>query len=521
LEPVGKVRISRLFLKTLFSIVFLLAIFALSTILYFSFQLRTQLIAEFESKGRAIADSIASSGTEILLNRDASTIQAVVDQYQQISGVGYVFVVDANREIIAHTFVPAIPPETNLLIHDQARIRRRDIQIAGQGDYVDVSTPILAGAAGYVHVGMDLGAIYKHLQTVIRDEVSLVILLFLISILVAYFLARSIARPIQAAARAAEAVARGNLDIDIHAVSKDETGQLTNSVRTMIQNLNSIVSQVQNAGIQVLSMATKISATSKDQEAAVNDFRVSASEISATARTISATSRDLAQNMMEISKVSGETGELAGTGKSGLSAMENNMGRLVAASQSISSYFGELNEKAERVNAIVAAITKVADQTNLLSLNASIEAEKAGQYGLGFGVVAEEIRRLADQTAVSSLDIEKTVTEMRSAVSKGVRSTDEFSQSVESSAERMTDISSQLSLIIEKIEALTPRFESASEGTQSQAEAAHQISEAMSHLSEAAEKTAETVDEFRKITDQLQKAVRGLQQEVSRIKVSK
>jgi len=178
-----------------------------------------------------------------------------------------------------------------------------------------------------------------------------------------------------------------------------------------------------------------------------------------------------------------------------------------------------LNEKAEKVNTMVTAITKVADQTNLLSLNASIEAEKAGQYGLGFGVVAEEIRRLADQTAVSSLEIEKTVAEMRSAVSKGVRSTEDFSQSVEKSAERITNLGAQLSLIIEKVETLTPRFESASDSTQSQAEAAQQISESMFHLNEAAQKTAATVDEFRQITEQLHQAVRGLQQEVSRIKV--
>jgi len=512
-------RISRLFLKTVFSIIFLLAIFALSTMLYFSRQLRIRMIGEFESKGKAIADSIANSGGEVLLSRDASTIQAVVDQYGEIDGVGYVFVVDVDHEIIAHTFVPAVPPETSLIIQEQASTDRRDIRMSGQGDYVDISAPILAGAAGYVHVGMDRGVIQNQVKSAIQDEASLMVVLFLIGILVAYLLARSITRPIQAAARAAEAVAGGDLNVKIDVVSKDETGQLSESVRTMIRNLNSVVGQVQKAGIQVLSMATKISATSKDQEAAVNDFRVFTTEVSATARAISATSSELAQTMMEVSRVASETGELAGTGKSGLHSMETYMHQLVAASQAISSYFAELNEKAEKVNTMVTAITKVADQTNLLSLNASIEAEKAGQYGLGFGVVAEEIRRLADQTAVSSLEIEKTVAEMRSAVSKGVRSTEDFSQSVEKSAERITNLGAQLSLIIEKVETLTPRFESASDSTQSQAEAAQQISESMFHLNEAAQKTAATVDEFRQITEQLHQAVRGLQQEVSRIKV--
>ena len=78
-----------------------------------------------------------------------------------------------------------------------------------------------------------------------------------------------------------------------------------------------------------------------------------------------------------------------------------------------------LNEKASNINQVVTTITKVADQTNLLSLNAAIEAEKAGEHGRGFAVVATEIRRLADQTAIASYDIEQLVKEMQSAVSAG------------------------------------------------------------------------------------------------------
>src|SRR4030065_492004 len=95
------------------------------------------------------------------------------------------------------------------------------------------------------------------------------------------------------------------------------------------------------------------------------------------------------------------------------------MKHIVEAAGSISSKFEVLNEKANNINTVVTTITKVADQTNLLSLNAAIEAEKAGEYGFGFSVVAKEIRRLADQTAVATLDIEQMVKEMRSAVSAG------------------------------------------------------------------------------------------------------
>ncbi len=118
-----------------------------------------------------------------------------------------------------------------------------------------------------------------------------------------------------------------------------------------------------------------------------------------------------------------------------------------------------MNEKTGNINSVVTTITKVADQTNLLSLNAAIEAEKAGEYGLGFGVVAMEIRRLADQTAVATYDIEKMVKEMQSAVSAGVMGMDKFSEEVRRGVEEVRQVSAQLAQIIHQVQALTPRFQ--------------------------------------------------------------
>src|SRR5688572_32151975 len=110
--------------------------------------------------------------------------------------------------------------------------------------------------------------------------------------------------------------------------------------------------------------------------------------------------------------------------------MEGTMRLIMDASGAITAKLAVLSEKTANINSVVTTITKVADQTNLLSLNAAIEAEKAGEYGRGFAVVATEIRRLADQTAVATSDIEQIVREIQSAVSAGVMGMDRFAEEV-------------------------------------------------------------------------------------------
>ena len=103
---------------------------------------------------------------------------------------------------------------------------------------------------------------------------------------------------------------------------------------------------------------------------------------------------------------------------------------------------------------MVTTINKVADQTNLLSLNAAIEAAKAGEFGQGFAVVAREIRRLADQTAIATLDIEQMVKEMQSSVSSGVMGMEKFAQEVQSAVREVNEISGQIAHIIEQVQGL-------------------------------------------------------------------
>ncbi|MDD5482505.1 MAG: methyl-accepting chemotaxis protein [Kiritimatiellae bacterium] len=360
----------------------------------------------------------------------------------------------------------------------------------------------------------------------------------ILAIILAVWLGSAIARPIANVVSIAQLIAGGNLaearrraagqleKIENDAVSpgrkarlRNETEKLTESVVLMTKYLASLVGQVQRSSVQMVSTATEIAAASREQESTVTEFGASTTEIAAAVKEISATSQELAKTMQDIKVTANDTENLADQGHSGLVNMQNSMSQLAQATASISTKLSAINEKAGAINNLVTTITKVADETNLLSLNASIEAEKAGEYGRGFAVVAREIRRLADQTAVSTLDIEQTVKEMQSSVSAGVMEMDKFSGEVAQWVKSVGGISRQLNQILEQIKVLSPRYESVNEGMRSQAAGARQISEAMTQLTEGARNTTESLKHFHAVTSQLKEAAHELQTEVSRFKV--
>jgi methyl-accepting chemotaxis protein WspA len=341
----------------------------------------------------------------------------------------------------------------------------------------------------------------------------------LVSAAFAVWITRSITGPLQRAVQTAQQVAGGDLSARIDVLTQDETGQLLAALKNMMQSLAKIVGEVQHSGIQVNSSVTAIAATSKEQQATATEIAATTTEIGATSKEISATSRELVKTMGEVTAVADQSATLANSGQVSLSRMEETMRQVVEAAGSINSKLAVLNEKAGNINQVVTTITKVADQTNLLSLNAAIEAEKAGEYGRGFAVVASEIRRLADQTAVATYDIEQTVKEIQSAVAAGVMGMDKFSEEVRRCMGEVQHVGGELTQIIQQVQAMAPRVESVNEGMQAQATGAEQISQALMQLSEAAQQTVESLRHSAVAVDGLMEVSSGLHTSVSRFKL--
>ena len=366
-----------------------------------------------------------------------------------------------------------------------------------------------------------------HASNNISDAVLAAKASMLVSVLIAviaasvcgFLLLRAIMSPMQRIVSILEVMRSGDLSKRLNLERKDEFGAVETGFNDMMAELTALVSQAQRSSVQVTTSVTEIAATSKQQQATATETAATTTEIGATSREIAATSRDLVRTMTEVTSAADQASILAGSGQQGLARMEDTMHQVMGAADLVNAKLAILNEKAGNINQVVVTIVKVADQTNLLSLNAAIEAEKAGEYGRGFAVVATEVRRLADQTAVATYDIEQMVREIQSAVSAGVMGMDKFSEEVRRGMSEVQQVGEQLSQIIHQVQALAPRVLMVNEGMQAQATGAEQINHALVQLGDASSQTVESLRQASFAIDELSQVAVGLRSGVSRFKV--
>ena len=187
-------RIARFYQKTLFGIFALMGLIVALTSALYVHTVDRQLTDDFLKNSRTIARSIANSNIDLIVHQNYSALQSIIDQFVEISGISYVFVVDENGMIIAHTFVPGVPDEIAADYKDAKDVYDR--ALAGLGNFSEVTAGIVAGEAGYVHVGMDKGYIALQVQTAIGKEVYLLSIILILSVLVSYGLIYLVSRPL-------------------------------------------------------------------------------------------------------------------------------------------------------------------------------------------------------------------------------------------------------------------------------------------------------------------------------------
>ncbi len=414
--------------------------------------------------------------------------------------------------------------------YDETKLERIESQLAGIVAK-DAAAAIALYNTGYLPARQEQDKLVDRFEQLVQSETDAMLAkargerrvamwlvggIFAFCLLAALLFARLVTT-LRHFGEAANRVAAGDLTADFQPqFEKDAMGR---AIAEMTRRLATLVAEVQRSSVLVSSAINEVAATAKEQQTTANEVAATTTEIGATGKEISATAKDLAQTVSHMSDGAQQAATLADNGREGLARMEETMRRVTEAAGGINSRLTVLNDKAANIGSVVTTIAKVADQTNLLSLNAAIEAEKAGEYGRGFAVVATEIRRLADQTAVATVDIEQLVKEIQSAVTAGVMGMDKFSEEVRRGVSDVEKVAGHLAQIIQHVQAITPRIGAVSEGMQAQSTGAQQISEALSQLGEAARQTAESLVQSNETVQRLDDASRGLRTSVERFKV--
>lgn len=485
---------------------------------------------------------VVSHATPIVINgkfvgvagvdRSLRALSEVAERIKARSGADVMVLSPAGR-IVATTIEPAGGQSLDMKMVSETVFapiasRWKAVTAGGDVDVFEAMDPMLEEKCFYGVERAEIGGWTVVVRRKTADVMSVaqksmiqnVVIGMIGTVLVAgllFVVTRGVVNRVGRAAESADRIASGDLTQEIPEVSnRDETGQLMRSMRVMDQSLNSLVGDVKQAGIRLNSTATEIAATSKQQEASSATFGAASNQIAAAVKEISATGQDLTKTVESVSRMAAESASLATSGRAGLQSMEGVMRDLDGATSSIAEKLNAINERSQKITTVITTITKVADQTNILSINAAIEAEKAGEYGSGFLVIAREIRRLADQTASATLDIEQMVRQMQGAVSAGVMEMDRFSDQVRRGVRDVVSAGSQMTEIIDRVNKSTESFKQVNESMQAQSEGAQQISDAMGSLVGNANQTVQSAREFGRAAGDLQAAIALLREAVSK-----
>jgi twitching motility protein PilJ len=553
--------------------------------------LRHRMTEEFTSKGTAIANSLASSGVDLILTRDASTVQALIDQFAGINGVAYVMVYDPNGTQIAHTFVPFVPPDLvdkNLVAGDAAK-QVRDIEYADpvtgvSRRIIDIGVPMLGGTLGTVRVGMD--------RTII-DAAAARSGWFLLAVFASaavavgvagVVFARRLTRPIAQIVRVAERVGRGDLGETAKVDARDEIGQLAHtfndaivrlrsqvvteterdeekrkreelqrniqtfldtvmeiaqgdlsrrgqvtpdvlgnvvdSINVMVEEIAALLADVRHAALRVAGNANDMIGVT-DQMA--NGTQAQAQEITTVSRgmeSMSRSVRDVATAAEAAAIAAKRTLDAARKGEHAVHDSLAGMQRIRGEVQIIAKKIKSLGDRSLEISAIVNLIEELSSHTNLLALNAAIEAAGAGEAGLRFGVVADEIRKLAERAAKATKDVSGLIRTVQTETQDAVAAMEEGTREVEAGYQVTIRAEEHLKEIAGMSTSSAELAQGISRTSAQQVDGVEGVARAMQSIAQVAVDTEQAVLQARKTVADLVKLADELTRSLARFKLA-
>ncbi len=313
-------------------------------------------------------------------------------------------------------------------------------------------------------------------------------------------------------------LSKGNFKVDSAINSKDEIGSIAENLNVMIEKISSLLSQVINSANQVATTASQTSATAVQAQDGINRQSSEIEQVATAINEMSATVHDVAKNTSSAAELTQTADTEANNGRQVVSQSIDSVNRLASDMESSSQVIQDLEAQSEGIGKVIDVIRGIAEQTNLLALNAAIEAARAGEQGRGFAVVADEVRTLASRTQESTREINDMVAKLQegaqSAVAAMAQGTTQTAQSVDQSIQAgaaLDKISSAVSTIYDmnaQIASAAEEQSSVSEEinrnivnirdiAEDTVEGANQTAQSSAQMSQVAEELIALVNEFK------------------------
>jgi methyl-accepting chemotaxis protein len=378
--------------------------------------------------------------------------------------------------------------------------------------------------SAYYKEGVD--ADYKKTQATYKSAVILVCFLSVLSILIAIVCAvlitRSITRPLAQMRDMLQDIAQGEGDLTkrLDASSEDELGEVSRWFNTFVEKLQSLIGQIAQTSSQVADASKQLHISAREMSAGTEKVTTQASTVATASEEMSATSGNIAQNCSMAADGSKQASEAAVTGAmvvdETISVMNSIARRVTDTAKSVEN----LGSRSEQIGEIVGTIQDIADQTNLLALNAAIEAARAGEQGRGFAVVADEVRALAERTTKATKEISEMIKTIQKETSVAVVAMEEGVSEVAKGSEKAAESGKALERIQEQINDVTMQINQVATAAEEQTATTSEISNNMNQITEVVAQTSRGVHESAESANQLSSLAEELQRVVGQFKLA-
>jgi methyl-accepting chemotaxis protein len=341
------------------------------------------------------------------------------------------------------------------------------------------------------------------------------------SVLIVILLTLGITRPLNLSVQAANRIASGDLTIDLTAAEKrgDELGLLLKSFSKMVKNLresvrdiNEGVSMLGSSANEILAATTQVASGTAETASAISETTTTVEEVQQAAKQTAQKAKSVAENAQLLAKVS----------QNGQKAVEDTvteMNNIREQMDSIALTVVRLSEQSQSIGGIIASVTDIADQSNLLAVNAAIEAAKAGEQGKGFAVVAQEIKNLAGQSKQSTLQVRNILNDVQKATSAAVLATEQGSKAVEAGVEQSQQAGEAIRVLSDSSNEAVQAATQIVASSQQQVVGMDQIGVAMQNINQAGTETAVSMMQSEKAAKNLTELGQKLKDLVDRFKV--